>query len=79
MTRSDENKHSQRPEWVKCIQHTHEEKKHTTWCGREHAWGEFLFQSIDHAAYTVMAEDRLQPCRACCEAVTAMLAKTVAT
>lgn len=56
-----------RPEWVKCIKHTHEEKKTTSWCGREVSM-EWAFVDLDHAAYSNLNQDRLIPCKKCVRA-----------
>lgn len=61
-------------EWQHHIRHTHDEKKATAWCGAALTL-EFAFVSIDHAVYTVEQEQRIQPCPACVDAVTAVLAK----
>lgn len=58
-------------EWQHHIEHTHEAKKREVfWCGApwQHEWA---FTSIDHAVYTVLNRDRLQPCPACVKAVIA--------
>lgn len=58
-----------RPEYVKCIRHTHEERKRTSWCGREIEPFEFAFTDIDHAAYERMRHGRLLICPECLKAV----------
>jgi hypothetical protein len=63
-----------RPEYIVCIRHTHEEKKRTSWCGR-HLGPSVAFIGIDHAVYNTMAEGRLLACPECLAAVAAVLAK----
>lgn len=48
------------------IRHTHASRLGTSWCG---AKGGLFFQSIDHAAYTVMQDMMTLPCTACVNAV----------
>jgi hypothetical protein len=55
-------------EWQHHIAHTHAEHKGTAWCGAS-VWGEWKFLDIDHAAYAVKQQQRLQPCPACVVAV----------
>ncbi len=60
-------------EWEHHIEHTHEFlKKKIFWCGApwEREWS---FTSLDHAAYTMLRGDRLQPCEGCVAAATAAL------
>lgn len=50
------------------IQHTHEERKHTSWCGERinpHGWN---FQDLDHAAYSIQQHSYATPCPYCVEA-----------
>ena len=61
-----------RPDFVKCIRHTHADKKGRSWCGRRTSM-EWVFQNIDHAAYTVAQEQRLQPCPDCLATVARIL------
>lgn len=58
---------SNRPEWVVCVRETHEERKDKTWCGRQlyPTAQEFVFESIDHAAYSNLNHARLVPCAEC--------------
>ena len=53
------------PDYVTCVKHTHEDKKRSSWCGRHVGVCGFIFQDIDHAAYTRLAEGRLLICPAC--------------
>ena len=46
---------STRPEHVKCVQQTHAERKHLTWCGLSAAM-RWMFVDIDHAALNGEAE-----------------------
>jgi hypothetical protein len=63
-----------RPEYVTCIQHTHAERKGTTWCGRPLGpLGEFCFVDIDHAAYERLRGGRLLVCPECARIVTERL------
>jgi hypothetical protein len=54
-----------RRDYVKCIAHTHEDLKAKTWCGKEIMPFDWVFQAIDHAAYSVLEGSRLVPCRSC--------------
>lgn len=62
-----------RPEWIKCIRHTHADQKDSTWCGRKVEAAEFCFVDADHAAYAVRNKDRLIPCLKCAEAISKLL------
>lgn len=64
---------TKRPEWVHCIEHTHTQKRGTTWCGRSPLISDFLFQGIDHAAYSTLSESRLVTCPECVEAIASLL------
>ncbi len=55
---------SDRPEWVHCVKQSHEERKGQTWCGRPPELA-FMFLSLDHAANTIAAGSRLEPCPDC--------------
>lgn len=63
----------ERPEYVKCIKHTHAEKQGEAWCGRQIECFEFAFGDIEHAAYNAIAEGRLLACPECVTAVAAAL------
>ena len=53
----------------RCIQHTHKEKRHKSWCGRTaYAWQEFMFSDIDHAAYNQISGS-VPVCQECIRAV----------
>lgn len=58
---------------VRCMRQTHAERTATSWCGRRIEPFEWVFTSIDHAVYSVMAEDRLVPCPECVAAITGVL------
>lgn len=58
---------------VKCVKHTHEEKKTTTWCGRMFNVMEFNFVSLDHAAYANQGGSTTLPCARCIAAAVAAL------
>lgn len=58
---------SDRPEYVKCIRHTHADRKDETWCGDSAAF-RFCFASVDHAAYNAKS-GRLLTCEECLEQV----------
>lgn len=61
-----------RPEWVHCIRHTHADKQKLSWCERPMPYpaviGGFAFQDLDHAAYSLLAKDRILPCPDCLRA-----------
>jgi hypothetical protein len=59
---------SDRPDWITCIKHTHEEKKEFSWCG-ERASGAWMFADIDHAVYHAMNGGRLVACKDCTDAI----------
>lgn len=65
LTRHSINKEEPRPDYIKCIRHTHEKMKTTSWCGREIPRSEWHFVDIDHAAYNVMSGGRLLACESC--------------
>ena len=58
-----------RPEYIRCIKHTHADKLKTSWCGENISNFDLPFQDIDHATYTVMSEGRLVPCPGCLNAI----------
>lgn len=62
-----------RPEYIKCIQHTHVDKLKTSWCGEQLFNFDWSFQDIDHAAYSVMSGGRLVPCPECVNSVFKLL------
>lgn len=69
---------SNRPDWLKCIRHTHVEKERLSWCGRDvgkpNALGcEWTFVNLDHAAYANANGTRLLPCPACVKVACAAL------
>ncbi len=55
-----------RPEFVRCIQHTHADLTQKTWCGLPREG--FVFQSVDHAVYAAPTS-RMVPCPKCVEKV----------
>lgn len=64
-----------RPDWIKCIRHTHEEMKTTSWCGRYIPRSEWYFVDIDHVAYNAMKAGRLVVCDECADTVIQHLTK----
>lgn len=58
-----------RPEYIRCIQHTHAELKNTSWCGKSLYSFDWVFQDIDHATYSIMNEVRQVPCPECITAI----------
>jgi hypothetical protein len=58
-----------RPEYIRCIQHTHAEKQKTSWCGEQLSSFDWVFQDIDHATYNVMSGGRQVPCPECLNAI----------
>lgn len=61
-----------RPDYVKCIQHTHADLKAQTWCGRPCSL-EWVFQNLDHAAYNAKSKGYLVACQECVRAAIACL------
>jgi hypothetical protein len=62
-----------RPEWIRCIKHTHVYKQNTSWCGERLSNFDKPFQDIDHATYTVKNEGRLVPCPKCVDTIIGIL------
>ena len=63
-----------RPDWVKCIRQTHEERKTKSWCDRILYYSdEWAFIDIDHAVHSAQQGDRLVPCPECVTAIVAAL------
>ena len=60
---------TERPEYIRCIQHTHAEKQNTSWCGKQVYSFDLPFQDIDHATYSVMNGSRLVPCPDCVNSI----------
>jgi hypothetical protein len=58
-----------RPEWIRCIKHTHADRLKESWCGRTLYSFDWAFQDIDHAVYSIQSEARQVPCPACLEAI----------
>jgi len=51
-----------RPEYIKCIQHTHVDLPETSWCGEKLFSFDWAFQDIDDAVYSVQQGSRQVPC-----------------
>ena len=62
-----------RPEYIRCIQHTHADKQKTSWCGKTLYNYDWVFQDIDHATYNVMNGGRLVPCPDCVNVIFGVL------
>lgn len=62
-----------RPDYIKCIKHSHADLEKTSWCGKPLSPFDWVFQSIDHAVYSIQNEDRLIPCPKCLEKITIIL------
>ena len=62
-----------RPEYIRCIQHTHVDKQKTSWCGEKLYSFDWVFQDIDHATYTVMNGGRQVPCPDCINSIIEIL------
>lgn len=54
-----------RPEYIRCIQHTHADLLKTSWCGEKLSSFDWVFQDIDHAIYSVQSGSRQVPCPDC--------------
>lgn len=54
-----------RPDYIKCIQHTHADLSKTSWCGKKIYSFDWVFQDIDHAVYSVQSGSRQVPCPDC--------------
>ena len=54
-----------RPEYIKCIQHTHADLPKTSWCGKKLFSFDWVFQDIDHAVYSVQSGSVQVPCSDC--------------
>jgi len=63
----------ERPEYIKCIRHTHVDKTNTSWCGSRLYSFDWFFQDIDHAAYAIRDDDRLVPCPECLNSISRLL------
>ena len=59
----------ERPEYIRCIQHTHAELQKTSWCGRKLYSFDWVFQDIDHAVYSVQSGSRQIPCPECLDKI----------
>ena len=62
-----------RPEYIRCIQHTHPNYKNKTWCGKTFYSFDWVFQDIDHAVQIILNEDRQVPCPECISAIREVL------
>jgi hypothetical protein len=60
---------SNRPEYIRCIQHTHADRKKTSWGGKSIYSFDWVFQDIDHAIYATMNEALQVPCPECIAAI----------
>jgi hypothetical protein len=56
------------------IRHTHEDRKHTSWCGRSLTQFDWTFQNIDHAVYSHQ-QGSIPPCRKCFQAIVKAMGK----
>lgn len=63
----------ERPEYIKCIQHTHAELQKTSWCGRKLYSFDWAFQDIDHAVYSVQSGSCQIPCPECLDKIYGVL------
>ena len=57
---------SQLPEWQHHIQHTHAAQLGQAWCGAN-CLGQWNYQDLDHAAYSLRNGDWMRPCPGCLE------------
>jgi hypothetical protein len=55
----------ERPEYIRCIQHTHADLPKTSWCGEKLYSYDWVFQDIDHAVYSTQQGSRNVPCPDC--------------
>lgn len=58
-----------RSDYIKCIQHTHADRKRTSWCGKTISSFDWVFCDIDHAVYATMSYARQVPCPECVAAI----------
>jgi hypothetical protein len=61
-----------RPEYIRCIRHTHAELLKQSWCGIPLSNFDRPFVDIDHAAYAVRNEGRLVPCPDCINVIASL-------
>lgn len=59
-----------RPDYIKCVRHTHEDFRGKSWCGRPVYNFDWVFCDLDHAAHSQMNESRLLPCPECLRSAT---------
>lgn len=69
---SDETTEAERPDYVKCIAHTHAQLIGNSWCGRDVRM-EWAFRDVDHAASNGRQGGYLVACPACAAAAIAAL------
>lgn len=56
---------TKRPEYIRCVMHTHKEKLNSSWCGKDLYNFDIPFVDVDHALYTRMSDGRLLICPEC--------------
>ena len=61
-----------RPDYIKCIEHSHVDLEDTSWCGRE-LYHEWAFVDAAHAAEHGRKAGRLVACPDCVDAITEAL------
>ena len=54
-----------------CIRHSHSDLRNYTWC--EERCAGFVFQSVDHAAYSLLAKRRIPVCPKCLDRISKLL------
>ena len=54
-----------RPEYIRCILHTHADLPKTSWCGEKLSSFDWAFQNIDDAVYSVQRGSLSIPCPDC--------------
>lgn len=64
-----------RPEYIKCIQHTSADLSKTSWCGEALTPSDWTFQNIDHAVYSIQDGSRLIPCVHCLKNISEVFEK----
>lgn len=62
----------ERPEWVTCVEHDHNDRKGYSWCG-QFVINEFRFVSADHALNNALKSGRLMTCPECAMAMQKVL------
>ena len=66
-----------RPDYIRCVGHTHGEQKGQTWCGRKNG-AEAVFGDLDSVAYAHRADKRAVACPECVREATKHLSKHLA-